>query len=139
VQTSCWHARLSAGISEWSAHHSATTCNYFRDEVHDTALLCVLFTKLQVLPLTELDHNITHFNMFDTCELVASSYVSVKWEQIVNNMLLGVSLEAWCSSMMYYQKLLVNLFIQFTVCSNHFYVRKLQVSVGWKKHYMQLN
>jgi hypothetical protein len=138
VQPSCWHTRLSAGICEWSVQHSATTCNCFRD-VHKTALLCDLFTALQVLPLTELDHNITHLNMFNTCELVASSYVSAKWEQIVNNMLLGVSHEAWCSTMMYSQKFLLNIFIQFTVCSNHFYLGKLQMSVGWKREYMQLN
>lgn len=100
---------------------------------------CDLFTTFQALPLTELDHCITHFNMFHTCELIASSYVSIKWEPIVNNVLLDVSLQAWLLTMMCYQKLLANLFIQFTVCSNHFYLGKLQMSVGWKKHYMQLN
>ena len=57
--------------------HSATTCSRFRDEVHETALLFDLFTTLQVLPLTELDHSITHFNIFHSCKLIVRSYVSI--------------------------------------------------------------
>jgi hypothetical protein len=57
--------------------HSTTTCSCFRDEAHETALLFDLFSTLQVLPLTELHYSITHFNIFHSYELIASSYVSI--------------------------------------------------------------